>query len=516
MHRFAVLLPLLLSLAAPVHAADRKFDPVAAAKVIAPFLDDRTVAVVHVDLTRLDVDAIAKRLADLANIKVEEIEEKKAVSDTLQALLKAGAKDLFVVVSVSDLPTDMPFLVLPVEKDADAKAILELLPKPVGLHSYGTLPYRFEQIGKAVVGGGEWTRKRLKTLKPEARPEVAKAFAASGDGVARAVLFATTDTRKILEETLPTLPPEVGGGSIKVLTRGLKWVAVWIDAPPQMNVHWLWQTADKDSAKELDELLKRSVKFLGQLKELREVVPNADKLLEAFVPHIDGDQLTLTMDDAALAKILGPVLQKMREEARRSTAVHSMKQLGIASHSYHDANGHLPAVANFDKQNKPLLSWRVHLLPYLEQNDLYKQFHLDEPWDSEHNKKLIAKMPKVFANPTHPKLAAEGKTTYVAPVHSTAIFTGDLQGSRFADITDGTSQTILLVDVEEADAVIWTKPDDLKLDPKSPAKGLSPRFGDRYTFLFADASVQFVSKKIDKAMLWALFTKSGGEVVNLP
>ena len=194
----------------------------------------------------------------------------------------------------------------------------------------------------------------------------------------------------------------------------------------------------------------------------------------------------------------------------------NLKQLGLALHNYHDTYGRFPAIANFDKKNKPLLSWRVHLLPYLDQGKLYKEFHLDEPWDSEHNKQLITKMPKVFANPTNPKLAADGKTTYLAPVHPRAIFTGDVQGSRFADITDGTSNTILLVDVDDADAVIWTRPDDLKLDPKNPAKSLSARFGDKYLFLFADGSVQSISKKIDKEMLNALFTKAGNEIIKLP
>src|SRR5260370_4929892 len=67
----------------------------------------------------------------------------------------------------------------------------------------------------------------------------------------------------------------------------------------------------------------------------------------------------------------------------------NLKQIGLALHNYNDAYARLPAVANFDKQGKPLLSWRVHLLPFIEQEDLYKEFHLDEPWDSEHNKQLI-------------------------------------------------------------------------------------------------------------------------------
>src|SRR5262249_15157914 len=125
-------------------------------------------------------------------------------------------------------------------------------------------------------------------------------------------------------------------------------------------------------------------------------------------------------------------------------------------------------------------------------------------------------MPKVFAGPANPKLAADGKTTYLAPVHADAVFTGDKQGLRIVDVLDGTSVTVLLVDADAAAAVVWTKPDDLKVDPKAPRKGLAARPGDKYLLGMADGSVYFAPKKIDDTTLWAIFTRNGGETVNLP
>ena len=75
--------------------------------------------------------------------------------------------------------------------------------------------------------------------------------------------------------------------------------------------------------------------------------------------------------------------------------MNNLKQIGLAMHNYHDARGRLPAAYTVDKDGKPLLSWRVLILPYTEEAALYKEFHLDEPWDSEHNKNLIARMPAV-------------------------------------------------------------------------------------------------------------------------
>lgn len=77
-------------------------------------------------------------------------------------------------------------------------------------------------------------------------------------------------------------------------------------------------------------------------------------------------------------------------------AVNKLKQFGLACQNYHDTNDALPGNIA-DKDGKPLLSWRIAILPFIEQQALYEQFKRDEPWDSEHNKKLIEKMPKLYA-----------------------------------------------------------------------------------------------------------------------
>ena len=93
-----------------------------------------------------------------------------------------------------------------------------------------------------------------------------------------------------------------------------------------------------------------------------------------LTPEVVGDQLKV--------KIQGQVVMSgLRTNAQRVQAMNNLKQLGLAMHNYHDVNGHFPARASQDKQGKPLLSWRVHLLPFVEQGQLYREFHLDEPWD---------------------------------------------------------------------------------------------------------------------------------------
>ena len=121
-----LLLPLLLLPAAPI-PADRKFDPEAAAKAVSPFLDEHTIAVVHVDLTRLDANRVCEQVAALAHLQPGEFaEQKKAFADGVKKLTDAGAKDVFVVFTLADQPRQPPFFVIPLDSGADVDALIGL------------------------------------------------------------------------------------------------------------------------------------------------------------------------------------------------------------------------------------------------------------------------------------------------------------------------------------------------------------------------------------------------------
>ena len=177
-------------------------------------------------------------------------------------------------------------------------------------------------------------------------------------------------------------------------------------------------------------------------------------------------------------------------------------------HAYHDTFGTLPPAAICDQKGKPLLSWRVAILPYIEQTVLYQEFKLDEPWDSEHNKKLIPRMPQIYVLPAAPQKA--GETYYRVFVGGGAVF--DLaKGVPIASITDGTSNTILCVEASES--VPWTKPDDLVYDPKKPLPKL-PNFyrSESSLAVFCDGSVRRIRNDISEATLRALITRAAGDV----
>ena len=218
-----------------------------------------------------------------------------------------------------------------------------------------------------------------------------------------------------------------------------------------------------------------------------------------------------------LASLL-PAAQAAREAAWRTASVHNLKQLMGALHNHHDTFGALPAACSVNKDGKALLSWRVHILPFMEQQVLYEKFHLDEPWDSEHNKKLIPQMPKIFRAPS--STAAAQKTNYLGVRGKGYMFvpaknasppgTGVL-GTRLAEVLDGASGTITVVEANDESAVVWTKPDDFEPNEQDMQKGLLGLYPNGFHAAYADGSVRFVSQSVDKSVLKTMFTKAGGD-----
>jgi hypothetical protein len=217
-----------------------------------------------------------------------------------------------------------------------------------------------------------------------------------------------------------------------------------------------------------------------------------------------------------MASVMMPALEAARESEMRRQAMTNMKEIAMAMYMYEGVNNRFPPAAIRDKDGKPLLSWRVAILPYLDLK-LYKEFHLDEPYDSEHNKALIAKMPALFRDPHE----EEGSTnaSYFMPMGK-GMFGGDLKGMRMANITDGSANTIMLVEAKR-DILPWTKPEDIEID--ADATKPLPKLGGHmqpegfFAAGFADGHIEGIdSSKVDVGRLHAMFTVGGGESLEIP
>ena len=205
------------------------------------------------------------------------------------------------------------------------------------------------------------------------------------------------------------------------------------------------------------------------------------------------------------------------ESMNRRERVDRFKQIALGILNYESAKKLLPPAAICDREGRPLLSWRVAILPYLDQQNLYKEFHLGEPWDSPHNRTLIEKMPGVYMDlgPKADQLNREGKTTCQVPTGPKTVFYNK-EGTKWREIADGTANTILLVEVEPRRAVEWTKPEDWEVDLQHPRHGVQRSDRDQFLAAWCDASVQFVPTDIDEAKLRAYLTRDGREVVDRP
>lgn len=200
--------------------------------------------------------------------------------------------------------------------------------------------------------------------------------------------------------------------------------------------------------------------------------------------------------------------------AARDANLLSLKQIGIAFHSFADTNGGIP-LGIADKNGKIGLSWRVALLPYIEQDNLYRAFKLDEPWDSEHNRKLIPQMPKLYAPQQRDTFgytfyrSFSGKDAVMPPPTKMLAAGGVVTGPPLTAVRDGTSNTLFVA--EAYDPVIWTKPDELPFTAGSPPKLGGGVFGTGFCGLRGDGATEFFMQTLTPTELNSLIQTNDGK-----
>ncbi len=503
---------LALAVAGPLAAQDAPKAP-AFADTVAPFIDEHTLVVARVDASRIRPESLPGLMTILGATDEEAAVALTEVKAWLAEFTKKGGRDVFVTYGAADFP-NLPVLLIPIgESPEERKDLGELVKLPFG----DDPDVAVEKIHGCMAVGKKGALAALKTRKAVKRFDLLEALETGKEDVVQIVLAMPEDAKKIYEQIAPLLPDELGGGSIIKFTRGVKWMALTVGPAPGLTARWTVATATPDAFKDVGALQATLRKMGGKM--LADSLPPA---ADALRPKLEKAFAAVTAKDDGMNKILewelGPALKEFKkdlpaaapEAADRLRSMNNLKQLVLALHGYHDVYGHFPADIR-DKDGKPLLSWRVQILPFIEQDALFKKFKLDEAWDGPNNKQLAKMTIKVFMSPRQ-KTAEKHLTTYLAPLGKGFAW-DDPKGVKITDIADGTSNTILLLEADDEAAVPWAKPGDLTIEPERPLKNLLGHYAGSFNAAFADGSVRFFKKTLPAETLKAYLTRNGGEVI---
>jgi len=355
--------------------------------------------------------------------------------------------------------------------------------------------------------------------------------------------LAVDPMRDIAEATAEAFPLEFlmpGIGSVGEIPSQLRHAELFIDMTTDQSGVTLKLTGrDHETAEGLEKNLRALIEYGASLSTRMLETEESDEPRQAALakyqarmiqatmktlePTRNGEEVTVStvgkpnnylqwMIGSGMTALV-PIMQQANPP-REEMAKRNLQQLALAMHNYHDVYNQFPPREERGQQNSKL-SWRVHLLPFIEQAHLYNQFKLDEPWDSEHNLKVAETMPETYISRGSPELAAEGKTRFVRPAGKG--LPGSIEGRfRFADIVDGTSNTIMLVEAPAEKAVFWTKPDDLEIDMDNPIGTLANPEGEGFHAAFYDGSVKTLSNTIENRVLELYLMHNDGKPVRFP
>ncbi|MBI1345688.1 DUF1559 domain-containing protein [bacterium] len=210
-----------------------------------------------------------------------------------------------------------------------------------------------------------------------------------------------------------------------------------------------------------------------------------------------------------IALLIPATRQSGRGEARRTQCRNNLKQIALALHNYHDAYGSFPQAYTVDADGNRLHSWRTLILPYIDQAALYKTIDLTKPWDDPVNAAASEKNIYGYACPS--ANVTSPKTTYMVISTPDSIFPG-AEARKLEDTTDGTSQTLMVIEVPGEQAIEWMSPYDADATVLEDFMVVSKNShtGGRHGLL-ADGAVRFISENIDRKVLEAAFTIAAGD-----
>lgn len=212
-----------------------------------------------------------------------------------------------------------------------------------------------------------------------------------------------------------------------------------------------------------------------------------------------------------LLALMLPAVRTPRGAARRSQCKNNLKQILLALHSYHDQYQAFPPAWTVDASGRRLHSWRTLILPFADQRPLYERIDLSKPWDDPVNAEAVKQTPDIYQCPS--ANLDPGQTAYLGMVGERA-FLRPTTPRAISEITDGTSNTVAVIEVNKAQAVPWMAPQDADL---AVFIGLKSQTNTHHTggahVGMADGAVRFLSSNLEELTRQGLGTVAGGEEI---
>jgi len=265
---------------------------------VLPFVDNQTLAIVHIDLAAFRVADAVDVLAEFLHLSDERRDWAQAqlvpINVFADTLPEGARADVFVVISLADLA--MPFFVVVPREENPASAAIAMEIRRALDRQFEKADVQLSEIGSALVTGSARTIERLKKAKPTERAEVAAAFAATGEAAVRLLVVPSVDARRAIELLYPKLPEALGGGPTSRLTQTTEWLAVGISLEEgETHIRLNVQATSDENAAALATAVAAVIAPLGKRPELADTVPDAEELAKRLVPTASGNRLSLEL-----------------------------------------------------------------------------------------------------------------------------------------------------------------------------------------------------------------------------
>ncbi len=493
---------LILCIASPVFAQDSTAQILDDLK---PILDCQTVTLANMPLESLKFAGSAKQLISgiegfPQDTRWKVLTQAKYFQKVADSLKKAGAHDINVISRLGTLVRQERLIAIRCADEAAATKVAQKLEK-VHVGYYGSTVK-----GNLVLLGWNDALNRLPRIEESQLGILKQGLELAGDLPFRVVVTLSPDQKKALIAGDGELWDVDSPSSIT----NFQYATIGVDILKQKFAARI-VCKDRESATAIAEKANASLNKFAGLNSVARNLPKLSKWLKGIELNANGNTISMDAsndDFATMVSSLGQPITQLLKVQKYSEETGRLRTIALGLLKYEEKHGTFPPAYSVDAKGKPLHSWRVLILPYIEQRNLYNEFRMDEPWDSEHNLKVAQLTPIHYVVNKRKLVDNVLHTQFLALVSDNSAI--HRKGTKIQDIVDGTVSTMSIAIGAKEQAVMWTKPEDITATPKKIAEQMKASNPDGFWAATCDSAVHFVPPKADTTKLsWAIQINDG-------